>query len=540
MSRILIVLLLALPCTALPAESKTDSAGQENVLVSGGHFLGINGLMFGPDGLLYLASAASPAIAAVDPQTGSVVREFRGTEGVFNPDDLAFGPDGSVYWTNILAGSVFRQTPDGTVSVISEAGPGVNPITFSDDGRLFVSKCFLGSDLFELDPQGEAPDRVITDQLGPGCGLNGMDWGPDGLLYGPRWFHGEVVRVDVGTGAFETVAAGFGVPAAVKFDSGGNLYVLDSLRGEIVKVNPENGDRSVTGRVEPSTADNLAVSPQDRVFVSSFGDGWIKEILDDGTTRTVVPGGRVNMPGGLAWLDGPGGQRLYVADFFALRTVDPESGEVNTIARDIAGFSEMGTAFTVSAHGSNLVLSDWFGQAVRIWDPSAGELVAKFDGFDQPVDAVSFAGRILVSNAGNGAVVLVDPDGAPERSVVVDGLKRAAGLAAAGGDAFVCDYAAGTILQIIEDGATLPDPRVVADALDGPEGLAATGEALFVVETGAGRLTRIGRASGERSVLMGNLHTSDLLFDAVALGGDSRVYVTAGGTVYVLEAAESP
>ena len=27
-----------------------------------------------------------------------------------------------------------------------------------------------------------------------------MDWGPDGRLYGPRWFNNEVVSVDVDSG----------------------------------------------------------------------------------------------------------------------------------------------------------------------------------------------------------------------------------------------------------------------------------------------------------------------------------------------------
>jgi len=33
--------------------------------------------------------------------------------------------------------------------------------------------------LYILDPDGIEEPRLISDQLGPGCGLNGMDWGPD-------------------------------------------------------------------------------------------------------------------------------------------------------------------------------------------------------------------------------------------------------------------------------------------------------------------------------------------------------------------------
>ena len=39
-----------------------------------------------------------------------------------------------------------------------------------------------------------------------------MDWGPDGRLYGPRWFTNEVVSVDVDTGNIRKEASGFNVP----------------------------------------------------------------------------------------------------------------------------------------------------------------------------------------------------------------------------------------------------------------------------------------------------------------------------------------
>ena len=99
--------------------------------------------------------------------------------------------------------------------------------------------------------------------------MNGMDWGPDGKLYGPRWFHGEVARIDVDSGDLETVATGFGIPAAVKFDSEGRLHVLDTQVGEVVRVDIVTGEKEVVGR--PGVAkDNLAFNADDRLFVSSF------------------------------------------------------------------------------------------------------------------------------------------------------------------------------------------------------------------------------------------------------------------------------
>ena len=148
------------------------------VLATGSSFQGTNGLHFGPDGLLYVASVVTPAIAAIDVDTGEVIRRLGPESLVRGPDDLIFGPDGSLYWTDISIGDVGRLAPDGTASVIASPGPGVNPITVSDDGRLFVSQCFFGDKLFEVDPLGKDEPRLITDKLGTRCGLNGMDWGP--------------------------------------------------------------------------------------------------------------------------------------------------------------------------------------------------------------------------------------------------------------------------------------------------------------------------------------------------------------------------
>jgi hypothetical protein len=59
---------------------------------------------------------------------------------------------------------------------------GANPITFSDDGRLFVARDFMGTGLYELDPNGVKPPRPIDEKL---VNLNAYDFGPDGRLYGP-------------------------------------------------------------------------------------------------------------------------------------------------------------------------------------------------------------------------------------------------------------------------------------------------------------------------------------------------------------------
>jgi hypothetical protein len=79
--------------------------------------------------------------------------------------------------------------------------PGVNPITFSDDGRLFVALDFMGDGLYELDPDLVDPPTplIVTSPSNPfplGF-LNGFDFGPDGRLYGPLFALSMVVSINV-------------------------------------------------------------------------------------------------------------------------------------------------------------------------------------------------------------------------------------------------------------------------------------------------------------------------------------------------------
>lgn len=304
------VLLLAAPALASARQATpvaTPSASAPRVLARGASLTGANGLGFDRDGRLHVASAFGRAIAILDPETGARLDTLGADRGVEGPDDLAFGPDGSLYWTALTTGEVGRLSPGGTVTRQFVA-PGVNPITFSDDGRLFVAAIFLADALFEIDPDLTAPPRLVGEGLGP---LNGMDWGPDGLLYAPVFSRGRLVRIDVDapTAAVETVAEGFGFPSAVKFDPQGRLHAVDLARGEVVRLDPATGTKEVVAGLAPGL-DNLTFDAEGRLYVSNNDDGAVVEVRPDGSARTVSPGGLI-APGGVAVLPRPdGGETL--------------------------------------------------------------------------------------------------------------------------------------------------------------------------------------------------------------------------------------
>lgn len=541
---ILAVLLLVLAAVLAPdAAAIGPPPPGGKVLVRGAATHGANGIMFDAQDQLHIASVAGREILIMEPNTGRITARLGPEVGVEAPDDLAFGPDGSIYWTSILTGEVGRLTPDGVFSSQFVA-PGVNPITFSDDGRLFVALDFLGDGLYELDPALVHPPRPIVAASPanpmPLGFMNGMDWGPDGRLYGPIWTQGRIISIDVDSCEntdnpwldcdIEEVAGGIGIPAAVKFNSRNQLHTIDHLTGEVLRVDVATGEKQFIAQLTPGL-DNLAFDSQDQLFVSHAQDGSILKILPSGIPRTVSKSGMIT-PGGVAVLPGlEGRESVYVADLFALREFDGRTGTEMGLQRNILGASDLISPFTVAAHGENLVLTSWFDMAVQVWDPSAGEAIMTYHDLPVPLNAIGFDGDVVVAQLGTGSVVRAS-DGFP----LATGLVVPTGLAATEEDLWVCDWATGIVWQIVSGGTLLATPIPVATGLSFPEGLTVDVDGnLLVVESGAGRLSRIDLGTGMVSTVAANLELGaegtpgvppSWTFNGVAVGPSGAIYVT--------------
>jgi sugar lactone lactonase YvrE len=518
-----------------------------SVLATGAQLHGANGLATGPDGRLYVASLLGSEIAKVNRTSGAIVGRLGKSDGVDGPDDIAFGPDGSLYWTSLQTGNVVRRQPSGVVSQQFIA-PGVNPITFSDNGRLFVALDFLGDALYELDPALVAPPRLIASGLGF---LNGMDWGPDGRLYGPIWTQGRVVSIDVDscTNATDpntqcdirTVATGFSIPAAVKFDSSGTLHAVDQ-NGDVVRINRVTGVRTVIAKLAPGL-DNLVFGPEGELFVSSAADGFVVRIAKNGNVRTMLRGGAI-VPGGVAVLPGSRSDSVYVADLFSLKEFDGKTGAARLSRPSFLGISPLQPPATVSADGSALLLTSYIGNTVQVLNPVTNAIVESYSDFAVPINAIRFQGDIVVSELGftpgSARVVRRTAGGL----VGLASLIVPSGLAASGNNLWAADWATGAIVQLVANGATLSPPRNVVAGLAAPEGLAVGADGkLLVVETGKRRLLRVDPSTGSFSVVAGDLAVGltpatgsppTFPFSGVAVGPSGSIYVSgdAGNLIY--------
>jgi sugar lactone lactonase YvrE len=467
-------------------------------LVPGSAFHGVHGLGIDKAGRLFAGSVAGAALYEVDRNNGTAKIAIPAPEGM--ADDIAFAPDGTMAWTGFLTGDLYSRKGDGPIKKLASGLPGINSLAYRKDGRLYATTVFLGDTLYEIDVEGVKPPRMIMEKMG---GLNGFEFGPDDMLYGPLWFKGQVAKVDVDKPELTVVADGFKIPAAVNFDSKGNLWVVDTALGQLVRVDPKTGAKKVVAQLKPSL-DNLAIDDKDRIFVSNMADNAIQEVdPETGAAKQLIIG-KLALPGGIGVVSDGAKDTIYVADVFAYRTVDGATGEVSEPARMHADGVTLEYPMSATAKDDEVILSSWFTGTVQVIDRKTGKTREMMHDFKAPHDAIRLAdGSILVNELGSKSLIRASGEHGKDRNVLIGGLEGPVGLVGGEkGDVYVTEAFAGQVSKVESNG----EKTVVAKDLKMPEGIALAPDGkLIVAEVGAKRIVQIDPLNGNVSEIAGNL-----------------------------------
>jgi glucose/arabinose dehydrogenase len=359
----------------------------------------------------------------------------------------------------------------------------------------------------------------------------------------------DIWRIDPDGGEPERVAGDLGVPVALKFDAEGCIVSPQVGTGEVVRIDPRSGERTVLATIAPGL-DNLTFVGN-RLFVSSF-TGQITEILGGGQTRAVLPSG-------LTWpLDLTVGSdgTLYVSDgtyFYAL----PSGGEPRGTPG--GGLQMLGMLFSpgwpgyirgVTAAGEGeFIVTTSNGQLAR-WRPASSEHEV-LAGATEPLDqlygvAVAPDGSVVAAELGTGRVVSVRNG---EVATLASGLNQPMGVAfGADGTCLISESGAGRIVAVTGSGVD-----TVADGLEKPHGIAVRGGRLNIVDAGAKSLVEVDLDSKARTTIARDLPVGaplgvepkplkglppfsgpQGLFAGIAAGPDGTLYVSADADGSVL------
>ncbi|HJT75855.1 MAG TPA: Ig-like domain repeat protein, partial [Gemmataceae bacterium] len=214
------------------------------------------GVAVGPDGSMYQADSNHNQVVEYDP-TGARVGRFGSGQLTF-PQGLTFGPDGNLYVAS-ADNTVKEFSPGGAfLGTFITAGSGglsdPRGITWGPDGNVYVSS-YANSEVLRYDGTTGAFLNVFATGTG---GFEDLTFGPDGNLFVASYGDNAVYhfRGSDGSPLGALVRGGpLATPVGLRFDPAGNLDVSSQSLGTIQTYKGTTGafvGNLVTGLTNPS------------------------------------------------------------------------------------------------------------------------------------------------------------------------------------------------------------------------------------------------------------------------------------------------
>lgn len=480
-----------------------DPHYQQERLAGDTPFPGVNGATIGADGNLYVSHTGNGTITRVDLATMTPSPFVPPSGGIFIVDDIAADDKGNLYATGTtpLVGEVYRIDANGAKTVIASGMAAPNGIEYNPrTGRLFVTECFQGNRVYEVDPEGRKPARLLIDKdIIPVP--EGFDFDPDtNDLIIPDMGSGKILRVDPDSGAITTLAEKFVTPIALTIGADKMIYMPELATGAVYKVSLDGSQREKIAQLAPGL-DNVAITPQGRLFVTSYWNATIYEVTTDGSGKfkQLFPNGP-NQPLGIVVK----GDTILVADAIMLR--DVKDGQYAYTKLNAWAAHGMPLLLGLAdGPGAQLFWTDCIHGAVAMGNPETGEFKPLAGDLNRPMAALMSptAPKLFVAEYGADRITVVSlTDGA--KSVLADGLEGPLAMALIGDTLYVAESKIGRISAV--DSQTGRKEVFLSATVAKPAALANDGQGrLLILDGAAQKLVRIDPKTRATDIVAGHL-----------------------------------
>jgi sugar lactone lactonase YvrE len=422
----------------------------KDTLLAGG-----NGAQIGDDGALYVMHSGNSSISRIDLKTMKVTKLVHPYSGAF----VAVGmtPDGQgnfyVAGSTSIASEVYRIDKNGVKTVIAKLN--VTGIQYNKrTGRLFVSECHWGNRVFELDPSGvKEPKLLVKENMIAVPEAFDIDPDTNDLII-PDFGSDKIVRVHPDTGEIKIIAQGFVLPVCVKVGTDKMAYVQE-YTGGVYRLGLDGLKKEKLAQLPPGV-DNLAITPEGRLFSVSYWDATVFEVARDGSGKfkALFPKGPNQLTGILVK-----NNKVLVSDGIMIRNVKKDQYEKTKLNAWAAHGMPMLHGLA-DGPGDQVIWPDIVTNTVTIGDPAQGEFKVIAGGLNRPT-------AVLMSKS--------------EPKI------------------YVAEYGAGQITEVsLTDGAK----TALATGLEGPLALAIIDKTLYVAEAKAGRFSKVDLSSGKKEVFL--------------------------------------
>jgi sugar lactone lactonase YvrE len=420
-------------------------------------FPGCNGATIGLDGALYVVHTGDGTTTRIDLNTMKATRFVPPYAGTFITDDITSDDKGNFYSTGTtpMVGEVYRLDQNGMKTVIAKGLIAPNGIQYNKrTGRLFTTECFQANRVFELDPTGvKEPRLLVKENVIPVPEGFGFDPDTNDLII-PDMGTGKILRVNPDTGDITTIAEKFAAPIALKVGPDKMAY-FPELGGAVYRLSLDGQKREKLAQLPPGL-DNLAITPEGRLFITSYWDATIYEVATDGSGKfkTLFPKGPNTINGILVK-----NNKVLISDAIMIRSV--EKGKYAPTKLNAWAAHHMPLPIGLAdGPGEQVFWPDSVNNAVAIGDPAKGEFKAIAGGLNRPM-------AVLMSKS--------------EPKI------------------YVAEYGAGQITEVsLADGSK----KALATGLEGPLAIAIIDNTLYVVEGKPGRISKVDLASGNKEVFI--------------------------------------